>query len=100
MAKTGSHRNILLRTGFGRDPDGICTVTLLQLCPGPGGMGTTLSAFKGRASHNAHLLGVSCTFPKLIPCSVIHGSAEPVRGPGLQLGADTATSELPWPESG
>lgn len=75
MAKTGSCRNTSLRTGFGHDPDGSCTLTLLQLLPGPGGTGTTLGDFKGRASHNTHLWGVSCFFPKTMLCRVICGSA-------------------------
>lgn len=78
MAKAVLCRNILLRTGFGRDADGSCTPILLQLHQGPGGVGTTLSDFKGRAPHNEHLLGVSCLFPELIPHIV-------VQGPGLQL---------------
>lgn len=56
--------------------------------------------FKGRTSHSAHLLGVPCFFPNLIPPRVIHGSAGWVRGAGLWLGGGTAASELPWPESG
>lgn len=42
-------------------------MTLLQLLPGPGGMENTLSDLQGRASLNAHLLDVSCLFPKPIP---------------------------------
>lgn len=43
--------------------------------PGPGGTGTTLGDFKGRASLNAHLRGVSCFFPKPMLRRVICGSA-------------------------
>lgn len=45
MVKTGSCRNILLRAGFGCDPDGSCTPRVLQLQPGLGGTGTTLRDF-------------------------------------------------------
>lgn len=55
-----------------------------------------LQADTTAASHNAHLLGISCFFPKLIPHRVISGSARLVHAPDLHMDRGTAASELPW----